>query len=272
MEYHGAEAYGPRGHDDDVALAEQGVRLRDVADQVNAIGEVELPHLGCQGLALGAVARDHPMQVGATGSGRPRRPNQGALILGRLERRDVGGDRSAARQPELRPEVEWYGGGATHFVGIDAGGNDVYVSRADPGGQECRPHGLGNRYDGVRMAQRTSAAYREDDPTSRDDTRRRAREGEKAARPDRNGDGVVVVCVNEIRWPGPGFGDEPPPGPGVEPERPGDLPNGDALGGGAARELAAPEFAAGVDVEDPHPPLRPAVSRHGRGRRAARPG
>src|SRR6266550_3477321 len=120
VEYHSAEAFGTRGHDDDVAFAEQRVRLRDVAEQVNAIGEVELPHLGCQGLALGAVACDHPMEVRATGSGRPRRPNQGALILGRLELGDVGGDRSGAWQPELRPEVKRHGGRAASEIATTA--------------------------------------------------------------------------------------------------------------------------------------------------------
>src|SRR2546428_557726 len=102
-------------------------------------------------------------------------------------------------------------------------------------------------------------------------------EVEKPAGPDRQRDGVVVMCVNEIGSPGQGFDDEPPPRPWVEPEAPGDLTDGHALGRGPARQLAAslcdeplldagvarqlagqqtdlvltaPEFPAGVDVED----------------------
>src|SRR5439155_27344221 len=71
------------------------------------------------------------------------------------------------------------------------------------------------------------------------DARGGVRVGEEATCPHRDRDGVVVVCVDEVGWPGQGFDDEPPPGPRVEPEAPGDLTNRDALGRGPARELAA---------------------------------
>ena len=104
---------------------------------------------------------------------------------------------------------------------------------------------------------------------------------EEAAGPDRERDGVAVVCVDEIRGPGQGFDDETPPGPWVEPEGPGDLADRHTLGRGPVRQLAAsprdeplldarlagqlagqetdlvltaPEFPAGVDVEDAHAP------------------
>src|SRR5207249_5839034 len=101
------------------------------------------------------------------------------------------------------------------------------------------------------------------------------REVEKTAGPDRQRDGVAVVRVDDIGGPSQGFDDEPPPGPWVESEAPGDLTDGHALGRGPARQLAAslcdealldagvarqlagqqtdlvltaPEFPAGVDV------------------------
>src|SRR5207249_10366609 len=49
------------------------------------------------------------------------------------------------------------------------------------------------------------------------------REVEKTAGPDRQRDGVAVVRVDDIGGPSQGFDDEPPPGPWVEPEAPGDL-------------------------------------------------
>src|SRR3989475_8007846 len=177
-------------------------------------------------MALGAVARDHPMEVGPVGKRRARRANQGELIFGRVELGDVGGETSPAWESQRRPDVERRGGGPTHLVGIDTGRNDLHFSRRKPGGEERRPHGLGDRHDRVRVAQRAATAHREYDSTRRDHTRRRARVAEEATSPDRERDGVVVMSVNEIGTPGQGFDDKPPPGPWVEPEAPGDLTDG----------------------------------------------
>src|SRR5438093_13112750 len=86
-------------------------------------------------MALGAVARDHPMEVGAVGKRRARRANQGELIFGRVELGDVGGDTSPAWESQRRPDVERRGGGPTHLVGIDTGRNDLHFSRRKPGGE-----------------------------------------------------------------------------------------------------------------------------------------
>src|SRR5439155_16400794 len=76
-------------------------------------------------------------------------------------------------------------------------------------------------------------------PARSHDARRGPCEVEEAAGPDRERDGVAVVCVDQIGGPGQGFDDETPPGPRVEPEGPGDLTDGHALGRGPVRQLAA---------------------------------
>src|SRR5207244_11160621 len=131
---------------------------------------------------------------------------------------------------EARANADRRGGGAAHLVRVDPIVTDLHVSRRKPGGEGRRPHGFGDRHDRVRVAQRAATAHREYDSTRRDHTRRRARVAEEATSPDRERDGVVVMSVNEIGTPGQGFDDEPPPGPWVEPEGPGDPTDGHPLG------------------------------------------
>src|SRR5207244_11915897 len=144
----------------------------------------------------------------------------------------------------------------------------------------------------IRLVQRAPRAYGEHDAARRHDAGRGPREVEKTAGPDRQRDGVAVVRVDDIGGPSQGFDDEPPPGPWVEPEAPGDLTGGPPLGRGPARPLAAslcdeplrdagvarqpagpptalgltgPAFAGGADRADGHGPIRPGLSAPSRG-------
>jgi len=252
-----------------------------MTEQMDAVGEVELPHLRGKGAALRPIPRDHPVEIRPGAPRGVRRANQSTLILRGLQDGNVCDHARPRYEAERRADAERRCRCAAHLLRVDAVVNDHDLAWRKP----CRDQrGPDSRRDGdhqIHLVQRAPRAYGEHDPAARDDAGRGPCETQETPGPDRQRDRVAVVRVDDIGGPDQGFDDQPPPGPRVEPESPRDLANGAALRRGPARELTAaprdeplldtglpsqlagqqpdlvltaPEFPAGVDVEDAHAP------------------
>ena len=240
MEHDAPEPLCAGGHDQHIALLYQGVRLRDLVQQVHAVDQAERADLCGEPPPLVTRAGDHPVQIRPEGARRLCRADQGRLVLCRLQRRDVDRDRGAPGKAETRAEVERDRSRRAHLVGIDPrrhdGDRGLWHARADERGL----HGRRDRHDVVRAEQRARAAHREDHASGRDDAGRRVGVPEPAAGPRRDPERVAVVRVDDGWLERLGVEQQPPPCPGVEPHGPGDLVHRNPGGRDAPRQLAAP--------------------------------